>query len=227
MSEITRRDFINGTLVVAGSSLLPFGASGQDVLAALEPSYYPPALTGLRGSHPGSNLHAHEPGMGSTFGLGTHHRFERRVRPGRGWRRTQRTGGCILLPGRSTVGTRRCSSSTITMISGATPRRNEHTIDGHTRITYGGSQTLVDPRDGSEVVLDLFRDIGVDLERFETAYDRRLLQKEQSRGCHLLQQRSVWRRQGRQAPLLQLSELRGRASGRKAIQRRGCTTSST
>jgi len=50
--------------------------------------------------------------------------------------------------------------------------RNEHTIDGNTRITYGGSQTLVNPRDGSEVVLDLFREIGVDLDRFQTTYDR-------------------------------------------------------
>ncbi len=54
---------------------------------------------------------------------------------------------------------------------GGHAKRNEHTINGNTRITYGGSQTLVDPRDGSEVVLNLLRDIGVDLERFKTAYD--------------------------------------------------------
>jgi len=59
MTRITRRDFINGTLVVAGSSMFTLGATAQDVLAILEPSYYPPALTGLRGSHPGSNDHAH------------------------------------------------------------------------------------------------------------------------------------------------------------------------
>ncbi len=59
MSEITRRDFINGTLMVAGGSMLPFEASSQAAMAALDPSYYPPARTGLRGSHPGSNEHAH------------------------------------------------------------------------------------------------------------------------------------------------------------------------
>jgi len=53
MSEITRRDFINGTLMVAGSTMLPFEANGQAAMAALDPSYYPPAHTGLRGSHPG------------------------------------------------------------------------------------------------------------------------------------------------------------------------------
>jgi len=38
MSEITRRDFINGTLMVAGSSMLPFAANGQAAMAALDPS---------------------------------------------------------------------------------------------------------------------------------------------------------------------------------------------
>ncbi|MDG1859647.1 MAG: NAD(P)-binding protein, partial [Emcibacteraceae bacterium] len=56
MSDITRRDFVNGTLMVTGASMLPLGSN---VMAALEPSYYPPSLTGLRGSHPGSNENAH------------------------------------------------------------------------------------------------------------------------------------------------------------------------
>ena len=59
MSKITRRDFINGTLMVAGASMLPFGATSQAVMAALEPSYYPPALTGLRGDNEGSYTHVH------------------------------------------------------------------------------------------------------------------------------------------------------------------------
>jgi spermidine dehydrogenase len=49
--------------------------------------------------------------------------------------------------------------------------RNEHTIDGNTRLSYGGSQTLVEPQHGGKVVLSLLKDIGVDLERFKTAYD--------------------------------------------------------
>ncbi len=59
MSEITRRDFVNGTLIAAGSSLLSHGISSQAAMAKLAPSYYPPSRTGLRGSHPGSNTHAH------------------------------------------------------------------------------------------------------------------------------------------------------------------------
>lgn len=45
--------------MAAGSSMLPYAGTSQATMAALDPSYYPPALTGLRGSHPGSNDHAH------------------------------------------------------------------------------------------------------------------------------------------------------------------------
>ena len=59
MSKITRRDFINGTLMIAGASMLPFGAISQAVLETLDPLYYPPALTGLRGDNVGSYTTAH------------------------------------------------------------------------------------------------------------------------------------------------------------------------
>ncbi len=61
--RITRRDFLNGIAITAGATILP-----SELLAATggipaepekSPSYYPPALTGLRGSHPGSFEVAH------------------------------------------------------------------------------------------------------------------------------------------------------------------------
>lgn len=59
---ITRRDFLNGVAVTSGMAMLP-----QHLLAALQhdldpeksADYYPPALTGLRGSHVGSFETAH------------------------------------------------------------------------------------------------------------------------------------------------------------------------
>src|SRR5690349_1416095 len=53
--KIPRRDFLNGVAIAIGASLVP-----NDLLAAVESdpekaaNYYPPALTGLRGSHVGS-----------------------------------------------------------------------------------------------------------------------------------------------------------------------------
>ena len=50
-SNITRRDFLNGIAlgVAAGGTLSPL-----EILAQQADGRYPPALTGLRGNHPGS-----------------------------------------------------------------------------------------------------------------------------------------------------------------------------
>src|SRR4029450_5354351 len=57
---ITRRDFMNGMLVATGTMLAPnaLGAAAKSAAA------YPPALTGLRGSHPGSFERAHALALG-------------------------------------------------------------------------------------------------------------------------------------------------------------------
>jgi len=60
--RITRRNFLNGVALTVGAAILP-----SDLLAATaipagpekSTDYYPPALTGLRGSHPGSFDAAH------------------------------------------------------------------------------------------------------------------------------------------------------------------------
>jgi spermidine dehydrogenase len=64
--QITRRDFLNGVAVGTGSavasSALPsfaLDALAGPVAAQDKPGYYPPALTGLRGSHAGSFEAAH------------------------------------------------------------------------------------------------------------------------------------------------------------------------
>ena len=55
---------------------------------------------------------------------------------------------------------------------GGHAKRNEHTIDGKLRLAHGGSQSIVEPKHGSEIVHVLLKDIGVDIKRFDTAYDR-------------------------------------------------------
>src|SRR5580658_6797712 len=76
-SNITRRDFLNGVAVTIGASLIPGAAaaaaqqnSGPDPTTQApllaqgitqdDPRYYPPLLTGMRGSHPGSFEVAHQ-----------------------------------------------------------------------------------------------------------------------------------------------------------------------
>src|ERR1700678_874496 len=66
--KITRRDFLNGVALTAGGALLSKKLLAQDQSAACTLSpieaekfspYYPPALTGLRGSHAGASDAAH------------------------------------------------------------------------------------------------------------------------------------------------------------------------
>ena len=63
MSDITRRDFLNGVALTIAAGLTPI-----DQLAA-QPLRYPPALTGMRGHHPGSFEVGHELRDGKTFAL--------------------------------------------------------------------------------------------------------------------------------------------------------------
>jgi spermidine dehydrogenase len=73
-SKITRKDFLNGVALTAASAALrPLEALAQDSgpdptaleyflsrgIKQSDPRYYPPALTGMRGSHPGSFEAAH------------------------------------------------------------------------------------------------------------------------------------------------------------------------
>ena len=61
--KVTRRDFLNGTQVAIGASLISpwsevFGANPEKF--DLDPDYYPPAILGPRGSHEGlwETMHA-------------------------------------------------------------------------------------------------------------------------------------------------------------------------
>lgn len=59
---ITRRDFLNGVALTVGAAILPsdlFAAADMQAGREKSPDYYPPALTGLRGSHVGSFEVAH------------------------------------------------------------------------------------------------------------------------------------------------------------------------
>ena len=156
--------------MVAGASMLPFKSTSQAVMAALKPEYYPPALTGLRGSHPGSNEHAHsqawtkQTDWGPTTDLKEEYDL---IVVG---------GGISGLSAAYFYQQEHGRDKKVLILDnhddfGGHAKRNEHTMDGVTRISYGGSQSLVQPNHAHEIVRNLLEDIGVDLDRFKTAYD--------------------------------------------------------
>ena len=170
LSKIARRDFINGTLMAAGASLLPFKSNAQSVMAALKPEYYPPALTGLRGSHPGSNEHAHSRALTNQIDWGPTTDLKEE------YDLVVVGGGISGLSAAYFYQQQHGRDKTVLILDnhddfGGHAKRNEHRIDGVTRISYGGSQSLVEPNHAHEIVRKLLEDIGVNLDRFKTAYD--------------------------------------------------------
>ena len=162
-NTITRRDFLNGVaLTIAGSS------SFRSALAN-EPGIYPPGLTGLRGSHPGSFEVAHALRDGTKFELATaalSEQFDLVV-----------IGGGISGLASAHYYRQRKPRARILILEtnddfGGHAKRNEFQVDGRMLLAYGGTESMEAPvHKWSAVAHGLLRDIGVDLKRFNTAFD--------------------------------------------------------
>ena len=171
-NNVTRRDFLNGTQVAIGASLLSpwsqvFGASGSEF--ELGQDYYPPALTGLRGSHDGSWETMHARVSGKTWPSSAHEESYDLIVVGAGisglsaayYYNKENPGARILILDNHDD-------------FGGHAKRNEFRINGRTRIGYGGTESIDTPSNWSDVGKDLLRDIGVDVEKFYEAYDQEL-----------------------------------------------------
>ena len=170
-----RRDFINGTLMVAGASMLP-GCTHNSVSDKIDPLYYPPSLTGLRGSHPGSNIHAHDRAWNKKSDWGPTTKLEET------YDLVVVGGGISGLSAAYFYQQKHGKNKKVLVLDnhddfGGHAKRNEHKIDGKTLISYGGSQSIVEPKHGSKVVHALLKDIGVKIERFISAYDHEFYKK--------------------------------------------------
>ena len=170
MSKILRRDFINGTLMIAGTSMLPINGGAQVAMAALEPSYYPPSLNGLRGSHPGSNDAAHAKAWSGKIDWGS------TIETNENYDLVVVGGGISGLAAAYFYQQKYGTDKKILILDnhddfGGHAKRNEHNIDGNILIGEGGSESIEQTGALSNVVLNLLEDIGLDLDRFKTTYD--------------------------------------------------------
>ena len=167
---ITRRDFLNGTQVAIGASLLSpwaevFGAASPGLAA----DYYPPAKTGMRGSHDGAweVMHARVAGQswkpappeeqvdlvvvgGGISGLAATY-FYRQAKPG---------ARVLVLDNHDDVG--------------GHAKRNEFQVGGGTRIAYGGTESIDTPSSYADASRRLLSEIGIDTQRFYDYYDQKL-----------------------------------------------------
>jgi len=172
--EISRRDFLNGVGAVAAGALVagcadqPATESGAGV--AGDPSSYPPLRSGPRGSHPGSFEVAHKLAL-------EHDRSWGSVgEPDAGGYDLVVVGAGISGLTAAYLRLQQDPASRILILDnhddfGGHAKRNEFRVGDRTLIGYGGSQTLESPQYYSDDTKKLLRDIGVELEALEAAYD--------------------------------------------------------
>ncbi len=170
--KITRRDFLNGTQVAIGASLLTpftdvFGRATSDF--SLGPDYYPPARTGLRGSHDGSWETIHARVAGATWPVGDIEEEYDLVVVGAGisglsaarfYRQANPAARILVLDNHDDFG--------------GHAKRNEFQVNGRTHIAYGGTESIDTPSGYSDVSKNLFQSLGIDVQKFYGYYDQDL-----------------------------------------------------
>jgi spermidine dehydrogenase len=171
--SITRRDFLNGVSVAVGASLLSSPAARAMGLGLPAPDtpYYPPALTGMRGSHDGSFEVAHTLRDGKDWGDGvdTGERYDLVV-----------VGGGISGLSAAYFYRRAFGRDARILVVdnhddfGGHAKRNEFSYQGRTFIGYGGTQSIEAPSRYSAQAIGLLEELGIDTQRFYTAFDRKL-----------------------------------------------------
>jgi spermidine dehydrogenase len=169
--SITRRDFLNGVRVAVGASLLSSPAVRAMGLTLPDTPYYPPALTGMRGSHDGSWEVAHSLRDGQDWGEGGD--------TGESYDLVVVGGGISGLSAAYFYRRAFGNKARILVIDnhddfGGHAKRNEFTYEGRTFIGYGGTQSIEAPSRYSPEAMGLLKELGIDTERFYTAFDQKL-----------------------------------------------------
>jgi spermidine dehydrogenase len=173
--RITRRDFLNGVAFTAGAAMLPpylFGSAPHE--AQNSPGYYPPALTGLRGSHPGSFETAHSLRDG-TF-------WESAGKPedtGESYDLIIVGGGISGLSAAHFYRKAGGPKSRILILEnhddfGGHAKRNEFRAGNRMLIGYGGTYSIETPEPYSEVAKRLIEELGIDVASFPKYLERKL-----------------------------------------------------
>lgn len=163
--NILRRDFLNGVAIAIGGamagSLLPSLAEAAERFPQDVPGYYPPNLTGMRGSHPGSFESAHA------------------LRDGNFWARASRPKDTaeaydLIVVGAGLSGLaaayfyRKHNPSARVLILdnhddfGGHAKRNEFHTRGRLLLANGGTWAIESPLPYSQVARGLLAELGID-----------------------------------------------------------------
>ncbi len=170
--RITRRDFLNGaSLTIGGALVVPWAELlAADSMPGAE--YYPPAKTGLRGTHDGAWETMHARVQGATWKVGdAEERYDLVVVGGgisglsaaRFYRQARPNARILILDNHDDFG--------------GHAKRNEFSINGQTRIGYGGTESIDTPSAYTPEASRTLREIGIETQKFYEAFDQTLYSK--------------------------------------------------
>lgn len=184
--DITRRDFLNGVAVTAGTAVLGTTLDPETLLAAAaldelapekSPDYYPPAKMGMRGNHDGTFTFAHM------------------MRDGENWNDLGKNSQIddlydLVIVGGGISGLsaayfyRQQAGKNVRILIldnhddfGGHAKRNEFETGGRLVLSNGGTQSIESPGAYSDVAKALLTEIGIDTTAFFKAYDQKLYAK--------------------------------------------------
>jgi len=172
--RITRRDFINGVAVTTGVAMMPRGLLATDSPPEKSPNYYPPALTGMRGSHPGSFDAAHSLRDGTFWdSAGTP------VETGESYDLIVVGGGISGLAAAHFYRKAMGEKVRILILDnhddfGGHAKRNEFRVGKRTLLGYGGTYSIESPTPYSETAKGLIEELGIEVSSFPKCLDRKV-----------------------------------------------------
>ena len=165
--RITRRDFLNGIAIGATATasypLFAAAQSGSPALSAAAqdaPGYYPPLLTGMRGSHPGSFEAAHALRDGAAWPAATD--------TGEEYDLIVVGGGISGLAAAHFYRAQAGANSRILILDnhddfGGHAKRNEFHLNGRLHLLNGGTLEIDSPRPYGPVAAGLLTTLGIDV----------------------------------------------------------------
>ena len=180
---IQRRDFLDGVAMAIGAGVTPAslflaacapdktstGESGQ-ANASGAPEPFPPRRSGMRGSHAGAFEVAHQIRDGAEFRIASEpieDTFDLVI-----------VGSGISGLAAAYFHAKRHPDARILLLDchddfGGHAKRNEFDAGGKMLIGYGGTEALQSPNSlYSETAMGLLKELGIDIARFDTAFDR-------------------------------------------------------
>ena len=170
-TDLSRRDFLGGVALGVGATLAPLALGGCEsaadtgphVAAQDLPGYYPPTLTGLRGSHPGSfeAAHALRDGRSPPAPLETSEIYDLVV-----------VGGGISGLTAALLYRDHQPNARVLVLDnhddfGGHAKRNEFWLDGKLQLMNGGTYSIESPRPYSAVASGVLERVGIRAEELQ------------------------------------------------------------